>query len=357
MRAKGLLSIIAVCVLLISTEALAQDRHSCSTFQMTSGDTIVVGHNLDDYVVFPGMMIDGGLNEAGLYIGEMTLMETIYPVIEGKPTFHTNLWMQYILDCYATVDEAIKNLPNYNLDGTCRWHFLLADASGNVSVIEFLKGRAIVYRGADVPHKILCNTTYQNDLDSLQRYVGYGGERAIDIQDKENTKRSVRAAEILKRYSDDPKTPIVDYSFDLLSLLDLGNNLWQITCDISNKRIYFRTQLNKNIKFVDFQSCDFSDTTLKYIDIHVDESHDVSSMCLVGLGGLLVAVGLATAIMAIGRGRRAWEEAKNSSAHSSRQAQLDQAYEARLRSAWRILAGIGVSALGGLIIALAIGER
>ena len=324
MRAKGLLSIIAVCVLLISTEALAQDRHSCSTFQMTSGDTIVVGHNLDDYVVFPGMMIvnprgiekenlscldftkgkkkkkprlkwtskygsvtysifgreliDGGLNEAGLYIGEMTLMETIYPVIEGKPTFHTNLWMQYILDCYATVDEAIKNLPNYNLDGTCRWHFLLADASGNVSVIEFLKGRAIVYRGADVPHKILCNTTYQNDLDSLQRYVGYGGERAIDIQDKENTKRSVRAAEILKRYSDDPKTPIVDYSFDLLSLLDLGNNLWQITCDISNKRIYFRTQLNKNIKFVDFQSCDFSDTTLKYIDIHVDESHDVSSL-------------------------------------------------------------------------------
>ena len=59
-------------------------------------------------------------------------------------------------------------------------------------------------------------------------------------------------------------------------------------------------------------------------------------------------------IMAIGRGRGAWNLAQNRSTHSSRQAQLDEAYEIRLRSAWMIIVGTGLSILGGYIIWLAI---
>lgn len=309
---------------LATNHSLAQARHTCSTFQISTNDTIIVGHNLDDYVTFPGMaivnprginkeslswldfskgkkkdiprlkwtskfgsitysifgrdLIDGGLNEAGLYIGEMTLMKTVYPVDETKPTFHTNFWMQYILDSFSNVDEALESISTFTIDGTCRWHFFLADKKGNTAIVEFIDGKACIYKGENMPHKILCNTTYKSDLDSLALYSGYGGQRIIDIQDKENTKRSVRASELIRRYSENPQQPIVDYSFEMLQLLDLGNNLWQIVCDLSNGRMYFRTHLNRNIKFVDLKSFDFSEKTQKYIDVHSDVSNDVSSL-------------------------------------------------------------------------------
>ena len=320
--------VFLVLFIIISTLAknlsIAQTRHSCSTFQITSGDTIIVGHNLDDYVTFPGMivvnprgiekeslswldfrkgkkkdrlrlkwiskygsitysifghdLIDGGLNEAGLYIGEMTLMETVYSVDAEKPAIHTNFWMQYILDCYATVDEALQSISKYNIDGTCRWHFFLADKGGNTAIVEFIDGKATIYNGESMPYKVLCNSTYRSDLDSLALYSGYGGERIIDIQDKEKTKRTVRATEMINFFSENHQKSIVNYSFDMLQLLDLGNNLWQIVCDISNGRIYFRTHLNKNIKFVDLKSFDFSNKTLKYINIHINERNNVSSL-------------------------------------------------------------------------------
>lgn len=88
----------------------------------------------------------------------------------------------------------------------------------------------------------------------------------------------------------------------------------------------------------------------------LSEEYDVSSICLLWSGGSLVAVGLAMAITAVGRGRRAWQEAEHGSTPSSRQAQLAEAYETRLRSAWMIIVGIGLSIFGGCVIWLAIAE-
>ena len=92
-------------------------------------------------------------------------------------------------------------------------------------------------------------------------------------------------------------------------------------------------------------------------NLHVPDlnpRYDVSLTCLLWLGGLLVAVGLSMAIMAIGRGRSAWNLAQNRSTHSSRQAQLDEAYEIRLRSARMIIVGTGLSILGGYLVWLVI---
>lgn len=312
-------------ITIVSTSGIyAQQRHTCSTFQITSADTIVVGHNLDEYFTVPGIvavnprgiekhnlswrdfrkgkgndvprlkwkskygsitysifgrdLIDGGMNEAGLYIGEMTLMKTVYPVDKNKPTFHTNFFMQYILDCFATVDEALASFTTFSIDGTCRWHFFLADRSGKTAIIEFIDGETIIYKGESMPHNILCNTTYQSDLDSLNLYEGFGGERKIDVNDKENTKRSVRASEMLKSYSEKQHKPIINYSFEMLSSLNLGNNQWQVVCDITNGVVYFNTVLNRNIKFVNMNSFDFSSKQIYYIDIHNVNNGNVSNL-------------------------------------------------------------------------------
>ena len=88
--------------------------------------------------------------------------------------------------------------------------------------------------------------------------------------------------------------------------------------------------------------------SLDFLDL--DQRYDVSSRCLLWSGGFLVAVGLAMAVVAVGRGGRAWKEAQEGSANSNRQAQLGQAYETRLRSAWMIIVAIGISALGACIV-------
>ncbi len=313
---------IFIAVMLITNSLYAQSKHSCSTFQISSGDTIIVGHNLDDYFTVPGIVvvnprniqkeniswydlrkgkkddqpritwkskygsityntfgrefIDGGINEAGLYVGEMTLMETEYYTDHSKPTFYHCFWMQYLLDNYASVNEVIENLTTVCIDGHSRWHFFIADKTGDVATIEFIKGNPIIHRGENLPHKILCNSNYSSDLDSLKLYKGYGGERIIDINDKENTKRTVRATELMRIFNENKPKPIVDYSFDMLSSLNLGNNQWQVVCDLTNQKIYFKTILCSKIKYTSIKEFNFDTSNQLYLDIHSDLENDIT---------------------------------------------------------------------------------
>ncbi len=93
--------------------------------------------------------------------------------------------------------------------------------------------------------------------------------------------------------------------------------------------------------------------SLHFADI--DQQYDVSARCLLWLGGFLVAVGLAMAVAAVGRGARAWKEVQRASADSDRQAQLAQAHQARLRNAWMIVVAIGISVLGAYVVWLSAG--
>ena len=80
--------------------------------------------------------IDGGLNEVGLYIGEMTLFETRFPVDENKPKIYHHMWMQYILDNYKSVKDVIENIDKVIIDGTCLWHFFIGDKTGDAAIIN-----------------------------------------------------------------------------------------------------------------------------------------------------------------------------------------------------------------------------
>ncbi len=51
-----------------------------------------------------------GLNEAGLSVGALWLVESEYPKYDGTtPGLSIAAWAQYVLDNFATVDEAVKS--------------------------------------------------------------------------------------------------------------------------------------------------------------------------------------------------------------------------------------------------------
>jgi len=307
---KGLLSIfilLPLCFFLV-----AQVGFPCSTFMLKKGNVLIVGHNLDERGHVPGVVVinkrgvfkrgkswseilsgkpspnpplewisnygsvtfnpfcrdfpDGGMNEAGLFIEEMTLQGTRFPEDESKPLVFMMQWMQYVLDNYETVDQVIQSAHDFVIDGWA-WHFFTADQKGNAAVIEFLGGEVKVFEKDRLPVTALCNTKYGEEMQKLRKYEGFGGDQAIDLDDRK-TSRFVHAAQMLNHY-DPSERPAVEYGFDILAQLERGGTRWSFVCDLKNLKAYFRTSRSQKIKELDLKSFDLScETPVKMLDIH-----------------------------------------------------------------------------------------
>lgn len=291
----------------------------CSTFMLKKGKALIVGHNLDERGHVPGVVVinkrgvfkhgkswyeilsgeqapnpplkwtskygsvtfnpfcrdfpDGGMNEAGLFIEEMTLQGTRFPMDESKPLVFMMQWMQYVLDNYETVDQVIRSAHDFVIDGWA-WHFFTADQKGNAAVIEFLDGQVKVFKENSLPVTALCNTKYETEIQRLRTYEGFGGDKAIDLDNKKMP-RFVDAAQMLKHY-DPSKRSAVEYGFDILTQMERGVTRWSFVCDLKNLKAYFRTSRSPKIKDLDLKSFDLScQTPVKMLDIHSSLSGNV----------------------------------------------------------------------------------
>jgi penicillin V acylase-like amidase (Ntn superfamily) len=300
--------------------------HSCSTFMVAKGNDLLIGHNLDDYIEAPGLIvinkrgvlkeniswkelsqpsfgrrvypkiswrssygsityntggkefIDGGLNEAGLYVGEMTLYETQYPSADDLPKIYHHQWMQYLLDNFESVDQVVESLTRIIIDGHCLWHFFVADRQGEAIIIEFLEGKPVIYRGENMPFKVLCNAQYSEELKKLAKYEGFGGTDQIDFHDYTSiNRRFPQAAAMFREYESHPVETTLDFAFKILNQIKGDNNKWGILYDVRNLRMYFYTSHAESLRFVDFNAFDFSDQTPTMIlDVHKDLSGDAN---------------------------------------------------------------------------------
>ncbi len=294
---------------------------ACSTFMLERGDTVLIGHNLDEYIPMPGLIIinprgvskhgigwggflnplrpakpqltwvsryasvtynafgrefpDGGMNEAGLYVGEMSYWFTEYPKFKGAVRLYHHHWVQYLLDNYASVGQVLAVLERVVPDGHCRWQFFVTDSSGAVATITFVKGRAVVNTGDSLPVRVLCNRRYAREMDTLRLYQGFGGSRAVDIADTSDDRRFVRAAEMLR--SQDRRIPAADYALAMLRQLDLGNNKWSLAFDLKGHLVYFNTDRSRRMKSFDLAAFDLSpEAPAMVLDINRDIAGNVT---------------------------------------------------------------------------------
>jgi len=301
-----------------------QSDASCSTFLINQNDSIIVGHNLDEYIDVPGAIfvnkrdvlkeniswrdvlcflctkktsvpriqwvskygsitysywgkdfIDGGMNEQGLYIGEMTLFGTKW-IESEKPPFHHHLFLQYVLDNFATVEEALDGISRIEIDGHCQWHFFISDKSGKTAVIEFLNDSVKIHTDHRMPIQVLCNRTYEKEL----KLIPDNDSTYYHMLENDYVKKDLRfmlASKMINEYDKNTEKPIVDYAFSILGKMDMGNNKWSIVYDVKNLKMFFRTNKGKNIKSIDFSSFDFSCAEpVKVFDINTDLSGEVA---------------------------------------------------------------------------------
>jgi len=297
----------------------------CSTFLLDKNDTVLVAHNLDDSMEVPGAIFinkrsvtkeniswkdftsfsgkkssipriqwtskygsvtyntwgkefpDGGVNENGLYIGEMTLLGTKWPETD-KPAFHHHFVMQYLLDNFATVDEVIENLDKISINGHCQWHYFIADRSGRTAAVEFLNETMKIYEGATMPVQVLCNRAYEKELklipanDSAYEQMLKNDYYAKDL-------RLMYASKMISEYNANAGIPLIDYAFSMLKFMGMNNgaNKWSVVYDLKNLKMWFRTSKGRDIKYFEFKSFDFSCSSPdKVFDINTDTSGEVA---------------------------------------------------------------------------------
>jgi penicillin V acylase-like amidase (Ntn superfamily) len=193
---------------------------------------------------------DGGMNEAGLYIWEMGF-DTEYPADTNKPTLFQAQWMQYVLDNFGTVDEVMQSAHDVCLDGW-GWHYFVADTTGKTAIIDFVDRKVIVYSGDDMPIPLCCNSSYPTAMKWLNQYDGFGGELAI-TKVHEEIPRFIYGAKLMQEF--DTQDPVA-YSFYMLD--EMSENVrWSVVFDVAKGMVYFKTNLNQNIRSFAVTPADF----------------------------------------------------------------------------------------------------
>lgn len=212
-----------------------------------------------------------GVNEKGLFLVELYLEKTTPVKNPSQANMFWGQWIQYQLDNFSTVDELVQNLENApvidwwpNAAGS---HFFASDAEGNTAAIELINGKFKISRNESMPVPLLCNEEYSQELAMINEYDFRGGKKPFFFETATKWEdRFPRAAYMLENYDAAKNSPL-DYSWSILDNIYSGE--WQLVADIKNKKIYFRSNVGKEIKSIDLTKIDFS-TKLqtKYIDIN-----------------------------------------------------------------------------------------
>ncbi|MCX5568120.1 linear amide C-N hydrolase [Kaistia nematophila] len=119
-----------------------------------------------------------GMNEKGLVANILYLAESQYPKpVEGRPFLSISLWAQYVLDNFATVDEAVEHLrtepfnllaPELPNGSPAALHLAISDSTGDSAIFEYLDGKLRIHHGKQ--YKVMTNSPAYDKQLALNEY-------------------------------------------------------------------------------------------------------------------------------------------------------------------------------------------
>ena len=120
-----------------------------------------------------------GMNEKGLVANLLWLAESEYTVWDQKkPGLTIAAWVQYVLDNFATVNEAVAalekedfvvisdNMPNQDRMATL--HLAISDITGDNAIFEYIKGKLIIHH--DRSYQVMTNSPIFEQQLALNKY-------------------------------------------------------------------------------------------------------------------------------------------------------------------------------------------
>lgn len=215
-----------------------------------------------------------GMNERGLVLSTMALGGTEPPAPDQRPSLDWGpLWMQYILDTCATVEDVMAADALVRIVHTVD-HYLVADCSGNAVVVELLDGEMVMHSGDDLPVATLTNSSYREVVDTW--IVNRDQGEYDDLPNSE--RRFCQLADRVTGFQRTNSEAAVAAAFNSLQLVAMDVTQWSIVFDTDNLLAYFHTRSNPAVRFVDLTQLDLRcGRPSLMLDIHEPLSGDLSA--------------------------------------------------------------------------------
>ncbi len=146
-------------------------------------------------LLFAPYYLMDGMNRYGVAVADMSV-EAQPPNEPGKPTIILSTLMRLMLDRAKTADEAVAMVNEFNIHFVdTREHLMIADATGQFRVIEFINGKTVVTKPA---HSWQISTNHlladQSEADNDQQCSRYrtGSDLAESLGDAVTIDDAVR---------------------------------------------------------------------------------------------------------------------------------------------------------------------
>ena len=221
-----------------------------------------------------------GVNEKGLSAHALYLAgETDFGKRDSKKQgIGIMQWVQYYLDNYATVAEAVEAQKNFAFQieplilpngYPALVHVSLSDKSGDSAVIEYIGGKAKIYH--DKRFTVMTNEpTYDKQIENLSQYRTFGGDKPLPGE-RTPSDRFVRAAYYANGL---PKTTDraegAAYMFSVIRNVsvpfgspdpdkpNVASTIFRTVQDLTGGRYYFESTYAPNVVWIDYGKLDFS---------------------------------------------------------------------------------------------------
>ncbi|MHA3787148.1 linear amide C-N hydrolase [Flavobacterium hauense] len=224
-----------------------------------------------------------GMNEKGLVGNLLWLAESEFPKFEKNGTkkfLSVSLWLQYTLDSFATVEEAVNTFEKNNfsvvsshIPGTdifATVHLSISDPTGDNAIFEYINGKLVIHH--DKKYVVMTNSPIFEEQLAINSYwkgipgtiMLPGTNRAAD--------RFTRASYYIDAIpkTDDTRTAIasvfgvirncsVPLGISSPTEPNISSTRWRTVADQKNLVYYFDNVLNPNVIWVEFNKIDFSE--------------------------------------------------------------------------------------------------
>lgn len=191
----------------------------------------------------------GGINEHGLVIEELNATPVKLQLNDSSVNLNEFQLTQYLLDVCASVKEVEEQLLKFQYKPIIQQlHYLLADRSGNVLIVEFDGEKFNLYDARETEVPVLSNNNYSESLQYLKHFKGFGGDLEV-VNRPGSNERFVTVANKLKLYKNE--NPL-NYSVEILDAVKQTDTRWSIVYDIHKLCIFFKSQSCKSTLVFNF---------------------------------------------------------------------------------------------------------
>ena len=231
------------------------------------------------------------MNEQGLVANLLFLVESEYPGDRNdtRPQISISAWTQYVLDNFATVEEAVVDMrkeafrpvvvvaPN-GVEG--KIHLSLSDATGDSAIFEYIGGKLVIHHGRQ--DQVMTNSPAYDQQLALNEYWKQIGGTVMLPGTNRAADRFARASFYINaaQQSAVPREAVaavfsvmrnvsVPRGINTPGQPNISSTIWRTVADQKNKVYFFEDTLSPSLVWVRLSQIDFqAGSKIRKLDLH-----------------------------------------------------------------------------------------